>query len=433
MATIIYNATQLQAMSGDLTADYELGSDIDASDTVNWNGGLGFDPIGSAPSPGGFSGSFDGKGYKIINLTINRPLEDEVGLFGYTEVTCGAIKNVGLENCDITGEGDVGSLIGFHEYMTSIADGVVSNCWTTGIVKGEDVLIGGLLGYNGALAEDCWTSCDVVITGNVVNVRQNGGFVGLNDRVIRRSYATGDITCEHANVGSDIREIGGFCGYSNNEDIDECFSTGNVVINNDGVALDDIWAIGGFIGDNWGNGIRNCYSRGSVTVTAGTGTAQAVGGLIGYNEAECVNSYSTGLVTAPGFTRVGGLVGYNETVGAFPGTVTDSFWDTETSGQSASEGGTGKTTEEMKDVATFQAAEWAISRIWNVFYGCNEGYPCLIGVNLCCPQQQVVDRTIVGNKVSLEAIRNLEIVYGGRFYMSKSGDATYESRYHRNV
>lgn len=44
-----------------------------------------------------------------------------------------------------------------------------------------------------------------------------------------------------------------------------------------------------------------------------------------------------------------------------------------------------------------------------------------------------VDQTIVGNKVSLEAIRNLEIVYGGRAYIGKSGNFVYESRYHRNV
>lgn len=44
-----------------------------------------------------------------------------------------------------------------------------------------------------------------------------------------------------------------------------------------------------------------------------------------------------------------------------------------------------------------------------------------------------VDETVIGHKVSLEAIRNIEIVYGGRFYIGKSGNAIYESRYHRNV
>lgn len=44
-----------------------------------------------------------------------------------------------------------------------------------------------------------------------------------------------------------------------------------------------------------------------------------------------------------------------------------------------------------------------------------------------------VDKTVIGNKVSLEAIRNLEMVYGGRDYINKSGIWVYESRYHRNV
>jgi len=49
------------------------------------------------------------------------------------------------------------------------------------------------------------------------------------------------------------------------------------------------------------------------------------------------------------------------------------------------------------------------------------------------PESFGLDQTIVGDKVALEAVRNLEFVYGGRFYISKSGNAVYESRYHRNV
>lgn len=381
---VIWDVIDLQNMNLNLTAYYELGQDIDASATVGWNGGLGFAPVGQDDPTHDpvfrFSGHFDGKGHVITDLTINRPADDEgVGLFGCTrQDSTGYIRNVGLQNVDITGEGNVGSLVGFHAYMLNLADGIISNCWATGIVKGADVLVAGFVGYNGALIEDCWTACDVLLTGIVGNVRQNGGFVGLNDRVIRRSYATGDITCEHANVGSDIMEIGGFVGYHNNGEIDECYSTGDVLINSDGVALDDIWAIGGFIGDNWGNGIRNCYSTGNVTVTAGTGTAQAVGGLNGYNEDECVNCYSTGLVTAPGFTRVGGLVGYNDD------TVTDSFWDTETSGQATSEGGTGQTTAQMKTPATFISAGWGFGTIWGMTGVCNDGYPCLLNVTPSC-------------------------------------------------
>jgi hypothetical protein len=56
---------------------------------------------------------------------------------------------------------------------------------------------------------------------------------------------------------------------------------------------------------------------------------------------------------------VGGLVGYNE------GTVGGSFWDTETSGQSTSAGGTGKTTAEMQLISTFQGADWNIIAVEN--------------------------------------------------------------------
>jgi len=90
------------------------------------------------------------------------------------------------------------------------------------------------------------------------------------------------------------------------------------------------------------------------------------------------NSYSTGSVT--GNVDVGGLVGRNW------GTMVQSFWDTETSGQTTSDGGTGKTTAEMKNIATFSGAGWNIvgvanadarnpSYIWNMVDG--ETYPFL--------------------------------------------------------
>ena len=49
MPTTITNATELQAMANDLTEDYVLGNNIDASATSGWNAGAGFDPIGDIP------------------------------------------------------------------------------------------------------------------------------------------------------------------------------------------------------------------------------------------------------------------------------------------------------------------------------------------------------------------------------------------------
>jgi hypothetical protein len=90
------------------------------------------------------------------------------------------------------------------------------------------------------------------------------------------------------------------------------------------------------------------------------------------------NSYSTG--SATGNSSVGGLVGDNS------GTVSGSFWNVETSGQSTSAGGTGKTTAEMKNIATFSGAAWNIiavanpgarnpAYIWNIVTG--QSYPFL--------------------------------------------------------
>jgi hypothetical protein len=81
-----------------------------------------------------------------------------------------------------------------------------------------------------------------------------------------------------------------------------------------------------------------------------------------------------------GATLVGGLVGVNI------GTISNSFWDTETSGQSTSDGGTGKNTTEMQDITTFSGAGWDIiavanpgtrnpSYIWNIVD--DETYPFL--------------------------------------------------------
>ncbi|WP_204348884.1 M26 family metallopeptidase, partial [Serratia marcescens] len=68
-------------MATNLAGNYALGRDIDATATSGWNGGAGFVPIGQSFGTE-YSGNFDGQSHKITNLTINRPTEENVGLFG---------------------------------------------------------------------------------------------------------------------------------------------------------------------------------------------------------------------------------------------------------------------------------------------------------------------------------------------------------------
>ncbi|MGI6451108.1 MAG: GLUG motif-containing protein [Desulfitobacteriia bacterium] len=95
-----------------------------------------------------------------------------------------------------------------------------------------------------------------------------------------------------------------------------------------------------------------------------------LGGLIGSNDKAAIkNSYSTGSVVG---ANKGGLVGISD------GTVTDSYWDTVTSGLAASAGGAGavgKSTLEMKDSATFIG--WDFITIWDIDPAINDGYPFL--------------------------------------------------------
>ena len=79
-----------------------------------------------------------------------------------------------------------------------------------------------------------------------------------------------------------------------------------------------------------------------------------VGGLVGCNSypASVTNCYSAGAVVGTG-PDIGGLVG-----SSWGGKIRSSFWDTETSGQTWSDGGTGKTTAGMQMATTFLQASW---------------------------------------------------------------------------
>ncbi|MGI6587184.1 MAG: hypothetical protein ACOX2N_00015 [Peptococcia bacterium] len=82
-----------------LDKHFQLACDLDATNTVNWNAGAGFLPIGDSMNK--FTGYFDGAGHTITGLYINRAERDNIGLFGCTEG--GEIKNLGLVDCAISG------------------------------------------------------------------------------------------------------------------------------------------------------------------------------------------------------------------------------------------------------------------------------------------------------------------------------------------
>ena len=104
-------------------------ADIDLSSVANW------EPIGADLNE--FTGTFDGNGYVIKNMTIDRSDTNNVGLFGNTDGA--TIQNLGLENVNVTGTDYTGGLVGSANNTT------VSNSYATGSVTG-DVNTGGLVG-----------------------------------------------------------------------------------------------------------------------------------------------------------------------------------------------------------------------------------------------------------------------------------------------
>ncbi len=104
--------------------------------------------------------------------------------------------------------------------------------------------------------------------------------------------------------------------------------------------------VGGLVGYNSGGEINNSYA------SAAASGEYAVGGLIGYSTfGKIINSYSLGAVNRSYHYSegLGGLIGED-----YEGIITNSFYDSETTGQSVSAGGTGKSSDVMKDRDTYE-------------------------------------------------------------------------------
>ncbi|WP_255191395.1 GLUG motif-containing protein [Natronobeatus ordinarius] len=298
---------QLQCVGDDadgpgLDADYVLTNDIDASATAGWNDGAGFEPIGASTlgsvgesTDEGFVGTFDGDGHTISGLAIDRPDDENVGLFGLVG-TGATVTDLTLEDADVTG--------------------------------GEHV--GGLAGMSAGYVEDATVTGSVVATGHDTGAdygTQVGGIVGRLD-------GTGTVTASVANAtvtAESGQRAGGLVGTVTGEE-------GTVFASGAEGDVTGVETVGGLVGVNNGE-ISASYATGAVT------GEENVGGLVGENfdqrDPVITASYATGVVDGTG--TVGGLVATDES--AEP--IVDSYWDETASGITYSDGGTGLETWQM--------------------------------------------------------------------------------------
>ncbi len=341
----ICDLAMLQLITENLTASYILMNDLDASETENWNGGAGFEPIGTAVTGPYFTGVFDGNHHTISNFYINRPDTIGAALFGAIGDTddYATIKDLILENVNIQGGMWSAGLVGDLDF----AD--INNCHVDGGLIGTlspiSTVMGGLVGkMNGGEITRSSNSANISMMNGVI-----GGLAGeQNGGSISYSYSSGNFSSDGT--------IGGLVGSQSNGSITTSHSSADIQ-SSDGY-------VGGLVGFSSGE-IADSYFTGTVY-----GGPSGLGGLVGGTDGSISTSYSMGVVDdthVPG--NAGGIAGYVD-AGA---SEYSSFWDIQTSGQAEGIIGTGTTTVAMKTQATF--AGWDFDTIW----GINEGadYPYL--------------------------------------------------------
>ncbi|MDR1976915.1 MAG: InlB B-repeat-containing protein [Campylobacteraceae bacterium] len=194
----ISNQTELNGVRDNTSGSYLLIKDIELESTGDgFEGSAGWLPIGVAPSDP-FVGIFNGNGYKISGLWINRPQTYEVGLF--KRIKGGTVKNLGVliddDNGGIKGEDNIGGIAGLINTNSTIA-----NSYSIGSVSGNNN-IGGIAGYmqNSAIANSYSIGS---ISGNI-GVGGIAAYVGDGSNITN--------TYSKASVSGDMA-VGGIAGY----------------------------------------------------------------------------------------------------------------------------------------------------------------------------------------------------------------------------
>jgi len=309
---VIWTPADLFAMRLAPTAKFMLGADIDLSSSAVWDLGRGWTPVGTSTTP--FSGIFDGNGFSITGLTINRPKTDFQGLFGYTNGA--TIRRLDMDGVHVLGKTNCGGVTGYA------FAGSLDEINSEGSIIGYSAS-GGIAGVldSGSLQRS-WADIDMVSFFDYA-----GGLVGV-------LISTGSISGVVSNSGS----TGSIRGSYNVGGIVGMLSWGYVLNSYSHTAVHADTQVGGIVGtQGWGNPgyVSRCFATGAVTVTPG---GQYTGGVVG---------------------RIGN------------GSVEECYWDTQSSGIATDPAATGKTTTQMQQKATYR--HWNFGTIWQIEEGA--GYP----------------------------------------------------------
>lgn len=332
---------------------YNLMKDIDLNN-------VNFEPIGSNELP--FVGEFNGNGFTIYNMCIDRYKDSFVGMFACID-GMGVVRNLNLKNIKIQGKDMVGGICGINygkiydcnvegfivgkNYVGGIVgdnfDGLVTNCSFFGDIEAQ-VEVGGIAGTNSRSIRLCDAYC------RINGMYCIGGIVGLND---------GEIYCCDSTLTTkkckDV--IGGLVGKS---------ISGSISCNKAFVKIEGNIHLGGLVGISANTTIYKCYSIGEIKGVL------ILGGLVSENCGIIKQCYSSVKINFDFNEHVGGLVGIGKEED-----VSNSYWNIDVSGLKSSAGGTGLSDLEMKFKKSYKG--WNFVNVWNINEG--ETYPSLVILN----------------------------------------------------
>lgn len=381
-----------------LDGHYKLTSDIDASQTEQWNNGKGFDPIGnydmkdkSSREP--FTGILDGNGHTIDHLHINRQDKKGVGLLAYAKNS--TIKDLELKDVQVWGDFLVGGLVGLANILTKMEnievsgkihgggatggitghvmfskigscrfEGAIIEEYQGGFPGGPPGALGGVVGSLEASHISNTTAKVKIKTGK--GAKGIGGLVGVNEiSHVTNGSTIATITGEGWFVGGiiGINKKGSTLKFSRAEGkIVGALAVGGLIGSNNGYQIADIGTntpkrifppkvelsyfkgnvtgegmAGGIVGENSRAFIENCYAIGKASGQSN------IGGIVGLNQGIVRNVYAS--VIVKGDEKTGGLMGAikerkgeNEVKGDYDALFTDSYWNSDKTKKAVGDG-----------------------------------------------------------------------------------------------
>lgn len=330
-----------------LDFNYALKGDINASDVQ------GYEAIGGTT---GFTGTFDGRGNRVIGLTVNATdstnNKTNAGIFS-TVGDGGVVKNVNIYSGNFTGSDNAGAVAGVNngriENIVTFGNTVTANgSANSEVIDNKNVgAAGGIAGINNGYIDDVETTGSVIAgdaTDNSGALSTAGGIVGINNAgaTVNNSFSDSAATA-NANTNTNTNTtyaLGGVVGVNKGEvqlvdslGVTNGGSTGSsnvggvIGINNGNMysgynesIVSGKDNVGGIIGENDGGNDYKVDTDGTVTWNKGTvenvvnatgvtGSGNKVGGLLGTNTGSVTNGRNNGTIT--GTNYVGGLVGDN--------------------------------------------------------------------------------------------------------------------------